>query len=31
MIAELERTEWADLYKHSGLSSEHLENWLNSF
>lgn len=25
MIAEVERTEWADIYKHSGLSPEHLE------
>lgn len=25
MIAEVERTEWADIHKHSGLSPEHLE------
>lgn len=25
MIAEVERTEWQDIYTHSGLSAEHLE------
>lgn len=30
MIAEVERTEWADLYKHSGLSPEHLEKLANT-
>lgn len=31
MIAEVERTEWADLYKHSGLSPEHLEKLAKLF
>ncbi|MEW7964797.1 FdhF/YdeP family oxidoreductase, partial [Acinetobacter baumannii] len=31
MIAEIERTEWADLYKHSGLSPEHLEKLAKLF
>ena len=31
MIAEVERTEWADIYKHSGLSPEHLEKLAKLF
>ena len=31
MIAEIERTEWADIYKHSGLSPEHLEKLAKLF
>ncbi|HAV4520581.1 FdhF/YdeP family oxidoreductase [Acinetobacter baumannii] len=31
MIAEVERTGWADLYKHSGLSPEHLEKLAKLF
>lgn len=31
MIAEVERTEWADLYKHSGLSPENLEKLAKLF
>ncbi|WP_269526034.1 FdhF/YdeP family oxidoreductase [Acinetobacter baumannii] len=31
MIAEVERTEWVDLYKHSGLSPEHLEKLAKLF
>ncbi|MCT9480065.1 FdhF/YdeP family oxidoreductase, partial [Acinetobacter baumannii] len=31
MIAEIERTEWTDIYKHSGLSPEHLEKLAQLF
>lgn len=31
MIAEVEKTEWADIYKHSGLSAEHLEKLAKLF
>ena len=31
MIAEIERTEWEDIYKHSGLSPEHLEKLAQLF
>lgn len=31
MIAEVEKTEWEDIYKHSGLSSEHLEKLAKLF
>ncbi|NUF37781.1 FdhF/YdeP family oxidoreductase [Acinetobacter lactucae] len=31
MIAEIERTEWEDIYKHSGLSPEHLEKLAKLF
>jgi len=31
MIAEVEKTEWADIYKHSGLSPEHLEKLAKLF
>lgn len=31
MIAEVETTEWADIYKHSGLSPEHLEKLAKLF
>lgn len=31
MIAEVEKTEWEDIYKHSGLSPEHLEKLAKLF
>lgn len=31
MIAEIDRTEWEDIYKHSGLSPEHLEKLAQLF